>query len=106
MAPERATAYAVGLMTRSQLILRLAQQNPHLVHREAERIVNAIFETIAAGLARGERIELRGFGSFTVKEYAPRVSRNPRTGESVQVPAKRRPNFKSGKELRRRINAT
>ncbi len=93
-------------MTRSQLILRLAAQNPHLTPREAERIVSAIFETIAEGLARGERVELRGFGSFTVKERAPRIWRNPRTGEAVQVPAKLRPNFKSGKELRRRINAT
>ena len=93
-------------MTRSQLIEQLAAQNPHLVHSEAERIVNTIFETIAAALARGERIELRGFGSFTVKEYAPRVGRNPRTGEAVQIPAKRRPNFRSGIELRRRLNAT
>ncbi len=93
-------------MTRSQLILRLATQNPDLTHREVERLVNAIFETIAAGLARGERIELRGFGSFAVKEQAPRVGRNPRTGEAVQVPAKLRPHFKSGKELCRRINAT
>ncbi len=92
-------------MTRSQLIQRLAAQNPDLTDREVELLVSAIFETIAAGLARGERVELRGFGSFTVKEYAPRVGRNPRTGEAVQVPAKRRPNFKSGKELRRRINA-
>ena len=64
-------------MTKSELIMRLAMQNPHLVHREAERIVNTIFETIAAALARGERIELRGFGSFVVKERAPRVGRNP-----------------------------
>ena len=92
-------------MTRSQLILRLAAQNPHLVHREVELLVNAIFETIAAGLARGDRVEIRGFGSFAVKEYAPRIGRNPRTGEAVQVPAKRRLNFKIGKELRRRINA-
>ncbi len=92
-------------MTRSQLILRLAAQNPDLTHREVERLVSAIFETIAAGLARGDRIEIRGFGSFTVKDYAPRIGRNPRTGEAVQVPAKRHPNFKSGKELRRRINA-
>ncbi len=92
-------------MTRSQLILRLAAQNPHLVHREVELLVNAIFETIGAGLARGDRIEIRGFGSFAVKEYAPRIGRNPRTGEAVQVPAKRRLNFKIGKELRRRINA-
>jgi len=93
-------------MTKSELIMQFARQNPHLVHREAERIVNVIFETITEGLARGDHIELRGFGSFTVKEYAPRVGRNPRTGEAVQVPAKLRPYFKSGKELRRRINAT
>ncbi len=92
-------------MTKSELILRLATENPHLAHREVERLVNAIFETIAAGLARGERIEIRGFGSFAVKEHAPRIGRNPRTGEAVQVPARRHPNFKSGKELRRRINA-
>ncbi len=93
-------------MTRSQLIERLAEQNPHLVHREVELLVNAIFETIAAGLARGDRIEIRGFGSFTVKERAPRVGRNPRTGETVHVAARSHPHFKSGKELRRRINAT
>ena len=92
-------------MTRSQLIQRLAQQYPYLVHDEVERIVKTIFENISEALARGERVELRGFGSFTVKEYAPRVGRNPRTGEAVQVPAKRRLNFKIGKELRRRINA-
>ncbi len=92
-------------MTRSQLILRLAAQIPGLTHREVELLVSAIFETIAAGLARGDRIELRGFGAFTVKERAPRVGRNPRTGEAVQVPARRHPNFKIGKELRRRINA-
>ncbi len=92
-------------MTRSQLIQRLAEQNPHLTHREVERIVNAIFETIAAGLARGDRVELRGFGSFTVKEHGPRVGRNPRTGETVQVPARLHPHFKSGKEIRRRLNA-
>ncbi len=92
-------------MTRSHLLLRLATQKPHLTHREVGRLVNAIFETIAAGLARGDRIELRGFGSFVVKEQAPRVGRNPRTGETVHVAAKLRPYFRSGKELRRRINA-
>ncbi len=92
-------------MTRSQLILRLAQQNPYLVHDEVERIVKTIFETIEAALARGERVEIRGFGSFTVKERAPRVARNPRTGETVHVAAKLRPTFKSGKETRRRLNA-
>ncbi len=93
-------------MNKSQLIMRLAKQNPHLVHREVERLVNAIVETIAAALARGDRIELRGFGIFTVKERAPRVGRNPRTCETVHVAARRYPYFKSGKELRRRINAT
>ena len=93
-------------MTKSELIMRLARQNPHLIHHEVERIVNTIIETITEGLARGDRIELRGFGSFTVKERAPRVGRNPRTGETVQVSAKLHPYFKSGKELRRRLNAT
>ena len=92
-------------MTRSQLIQRLAQQYPYLVHDEVERIVKTIFETIEAALVRGERVEIRGVGIFTVKEHAPRVGRNPRTGEVVQIPAKRRPNFKSGIELRRRLNA-
>ncbi len=93
-------------MTRSQLIQRLAQQHPYLVHDEVERIVKTIFGKISEALARGERIELRGFGVFTVKEYASRVGRNPRTGETVHVPAKLHPHFKSGKELRRRLNAT
>ncbi len=92
-------------MTKSELIMRLARQNPRLVHREVERLVNAIFEMITEGLARGDRIELRGFGSFTVREHGPRVGRNPRTGETVQVAAMRRLHFRSGKELRRRINA-
>ncbi len=93
-------------MTRSQLIQRLAQQPPYLVHDEVERIVKTIFEKISEALARGERIELRGFGACTVKERAPRIWRNPRTGETVQVPAKVHPHFKIGKELRRRLNAT
>ena len=93
-------------MTRSQLILRLAQHHPYLDHHEVKRIVKTIFEKMSEALTRGERIELRGFGSFTVKEHAPRVWRSPLTGETVQVAAKRRPHFKSGKELRRRINAT
>ncbi len=93
-------------MTRSQLILRLAQQHPYLDHQVVERIVKTIFEKMSEALARGDRIELRGFGSFAVKEQAPRVGRTPRTGETVHVAAKRRLYFRSGKELRRRINAT
>ena len=92
-------------MTRSQLILRLAELNPHLYHRDADRIVATVFEEISAALARGDRVELRGFGAFSVKRRAARVGRNPRTGEMVQVAAKHLPYFKTGKELRERINA-
>ncbi len=92
-------------MTRSQLIMQLAEQNPHLYHRDVERIVSTIFEEISAALARGERVELRGFGAFSVKQRAARVGRNPRTGEAVQVAPKRLPYFKTGKELRERLNS-
>ena len=92
-------------MTRSQLIMQLAEQNPHLYHRDVERIVGTIFEEISAALARGERVELRGFGAFSVKQRAARIGRNPRTGEAVQVATKRLPYFKTGKELRERLNA-
>ena len=92
-------------MTRSQLILRLAELNPHLYHRDVERIVATVFDEISAALARGDRIELRGFGAFSVKRRAARIGRNPRTGDMVQVAAKYLPYFKTGKELRERINA-
>ena len=91
-------------MTRSQLILRLAEQNPHLYHRDIERIVSTVFEEVSAALARGDRVELRGFGAFSVKSRGARVGRNPRTGEAVQVAAKNLPYFKTGKELRERLN--
>jgi integration host factor subunit beta len=92
-------------MTRSQLITRLAELNPHLYHRDIERIVTTVFDEISSALARGDRVELRGFGAFSVKQRAARIGRNPRTGESVQVPAKFLPYFKTGKELRDRLNA-
>ncbi len=92
-------------MTRSQLILRLAELNPHLYHRDVERIVATVFDEISAALARGDRVELRGFGAFSVKRRAARIGRNPRTGDMVQVAAKYLPYFKTGKELRERINA-
>lgn len=92
-------------MTRSELIQRLAERNPHLYHRDVERIVVTIFEVIAGALARGQRVELRGFGAFSVKERAARMGRNPRTGEAVVVAAKYMPYFKTGKELRERLNA-
>ncbi len=91
-------------MTRSQLILRLAELNPHLYHRDVELIVATVFEEISAAMARGNRVELRGFGAFSVKRRAARIGRNPRTGEIVQVAAKYLPYFKTGKELRERIN--
>ena len=91
-------------MTRSELIARIAQQNPHLYHRDVERIVATIFEEISGALANGDRVELRGFGAFSVKERDARVGRNPRTGESVSVEAKRVPFFKTGKLLRERLN--
>ncbi len=92
-------------MTRSELIRRLAAANPHLYQRDIERIVATVFETISAALERGERVELRGFGAFSVRERPSRVGRNPRTGETVFVPKKRIPHFKTGKELRERLNA-
>jgi integration host factor subunit beta len=92
-------------MTKSELILRLAEKNPHLYQRDVERIVGTIFEVITDALAQGNRVELRGFGAFSVKERQSRVGRNPRTGASVSVAAKRVPYFKTGKELRERLNA-
>jgi integration host factor subunit beta len=91
-------------MTKSELILRLAQNNPHLYQRDIERIVSTVFEEITAALARGDRVELRGFGAFSVKRRDARIGRNPRTGEAVQVDAKHVPFFKTGKELRERLN--
>jgi integration host factor subunit beta len=93
-------------MTKSELIQALAQDNPHLYHRDVERIVATVFEEITAALVRGDRVELRGFGAFSVKDRAPRTGRNPRTGEAVRVPEKHVPFFKSGKELRARVNRT
>ena len=91
-------------MTKSELILRLAEKNPHLYHRDVERIVTAIFDEITRALSRGDRVELRGFGAFSVKRRDSRVGRNPRTGESVRVAEKHVPFFKTGKQLRERLN--
>ena len=91
-------------MTKSELIARLAEQNPHLYQRDVERIVATVFDEIAEALADGNRVELRGFGAFSVKEREARTGRNPRTGEAVDVEEKRIPFFKSGKQLRERIN--
>ncbi|MEE9139530.1 MAG: integration host factor subunit beta [Alphaproteobacteria bacterium] len=91
-------------MTKSELIARLAERNPHLYLRDVERIVAAIFEEISGALARGDRVELRGFGAFSVKHRTARVGRNPRTGDTVNVAEKYIPFFKTGKELRERLN--
>lgn len=92
-------------MTKSELIARLAEQNPHLYQRDVERIVTRVFDEIAAALSDGSRVELRGFGAFSVKQRRARVGRNPRTGETVDVDEKVVPFFKSGKQLRERLNA-
>lgn len=91
-------------MTKSELIQRLAERNPHLLHRDIERIVETVFDEISDALAEGNRVELRGFGAFSVKSRNARTGRNPRTGSSVSVDAKRVPYFKTGKELRERLN--
>ena len=91
-------------MIKSELIQRISQKNPHLYHRDVERIINTVFGKIVEALGNGDRVELRGFGAFSVKERQSREGRNPRTGESVQVEAKRVPFFKTGKELRERLN--
>lgn len=91
-------------MIKSELIQKVATANPHLYQRDVERIVNVIFDEIVASLARGDRVELRGFGAFTVKHRAARQGRNPRTGQTVFVEEKFVPFFKTGKELRERLN--
>lgn len=91
-------------MTKSELIQRLAERNPHLYLRDVEKIVDTIFEEISGALAKGDRVELRGFGAFSVKHRDARTGRNPRTGETVHVEAKRLPFFKTGKALRERLN--
>ncbi len=91
-------------MTKSELIQRLADMNPHLYLRDIEKIVDTVFNEITDALARGDRVELRGFGAFSVKERASRTGRNPRTGETVEVDAKRLPFFKTGKALREKLN--
>ena len=91
-------------MIKSELVLKIAEQNLHLYQRDVENIVNAILDTIADALARGDRVELRGFGAFSIKRRDARTGRNPRTGETVSVSEKVIPVFKTGKEMRIRLN--
>lgn len=91
-------------MIKSELVLRIAERNPHLYHRDVENIVNTVLDTITDALKNGDRVELRGFGAFSVKQRRARTGRNPRTGEQVTVEEKAAPAFKTGKELRQRLN--
>ena len=92
------------MMIRSELIQKIADENPHLYQRDVERIVNTIFDEVTSAMSRGDRVELRGFGAFSVKQRDARVGRNPRTGETVSVNEKHVPFFKTGKLLRDRLN--
>jgi integration host factor subunit beta len=92
-------------MTKSELIARLAERYPQLVAKDADYVVKIILDAIADALAAGQRIEIRGFGSFAVNVRPPRTGRNPKSGEKVMVPEKWAPHFKPGKELRERVDA-
>ncbi len=92
-------------MIKSDLINRISEKFPHLYHRDVERVVNRILDEIGDALARDDRVELRGFGTFSVKKRDARAGRNPRTGETVHVDEKHIPFFKTGKKLHDRLNA-
>ena len=92
-------------LIKSQLIQIITEKNPHLFQRDVERIVATIFNEITNSLSNGKRVELRGFGAFSVQKRKERVGRNPRTGEAVMVEAKAVPRFKTGKELRLKLNS-
>ncbi|MGI8570015.1 MAG: integration host factor subunit beta [Methylocella sp.] len=91
-------------MIKSELVQQIAVRNPHLYLRDVEKIVNAILDEITSALSRGDRVELRGFGAFSVKHRDARIGRNPRTGAHVPVDEKSVPFFKTGKEMRERLN--
>jgi integration host factor subunit beta len=91
-------------MIKSDLIWRIRHQNPHLYVQDVEKIVDTLFDEITASLARGKRIELRGFGTFSVKVHEARTGRNPQTGAPVPVPKRAHPHFKTAKEMKERLN--
>ncbi|MET0606823.1 MAG: integration host factor subunit beta [Beijerinckiaceae bacterium] len=91
-------------MIKSELVLRLAERNPHLYQRDIENVVNTILDEVMEALKRGDRVELRGFGAFAAKARDARVGRNPRTGAKVAVSQKLAPQFRAGKEMRHRLN--
>ena len=92
-------------MTRSDLVEELAARFAQLTHRDAELAVKTVLDAMSDALVKGHRIEIRGFGSFSINRRPPRVGRNPRSGESVQIPEKRVPHFKPGKALREAVDA-
>ncbi|MBY0578529.1 MAG: integration host factor subunit beta [Burkholderiales bacterium] len=92
-------------MTKSDLIMRLAERHPQLVLKDAEMAVKMVLDVMTASLAEGQRIEIRGFGSFSLNYRPSRIGRNPKSGEKVMVPAKYVPHFKAGKELRERVDS-
>ena len=91
-------------MIKSELVAHLAERYPHLYHRDVERIVSTVLDEISTALANGDRVELRGFGAFSIKHREARLGRNPRTGAHVDVNEKAVPFFKTGKEMRERLN--
>ena len=91
-------------MTRSELIEKIANKNPHLMLKDVERIVAVVFDKIISYLAKGDRVEFRGFGAFSVRKLTPRVAKNPRTGEQVKVEERNIPHFKTGKQLFELLN--
>lgn len=95
----------VDAMTKSELIERLANQNPRVTARDVDETVKAVLDAMTSAMASGSRIEIRGFGSFTLNHRPSRIGRNPKSGESVMVPEKFVPHFKAGKELRERVDA-
>lgn len=97
------TSGAATAMNKKALIQRLAEANPHLYVHDAEIVVTAIFDEITAALSRGDRVEVRGFGAFSVKKRDARIGRNPRTGDKIAVSEKHVPSFKTGKRLRDRL---
>ena len=91
-------------MIKSELVAEISERNPHLYQRDVEHVVNAVLEEVVSALSRGDRVELRGFGAFSVKNRPARIGRNPRTGEKVSVEEKFVPFFKTGKEMREKLN--
>ncbi len=92
-------------MTRSELIEKIAAKNPHLMLKDVERIVAVVFDTIIDSLAKGDRVEFRGFGAFSVRSRSPRLAKNPRTGAEVKVEERKIPHFKTGKQLFESLNS-